>query len=373
MWKSAGISRWAYNWTLDKQQENYKSGGKFIQDEDLRKELTQLKKIEEYYWLNSYSNNIAKQAIKDGCDSYVKFFKGYSKFPRFKSKKKSKPSFYQDTNKIQFTETHVKLEKLTNSRKKNKQQFNWIRLAEHSRIPFDKDAKYINPRITFDGLNWFISVGIEYEDSAEKPTNDGMGIDLGIKDLAICSDKKTYGNINKTKKIKKLEKKRRRLQRKISRKYIINKEGSRYKKTSNIIKSEKQLLKLNHKLTNIRNQYQHDVVNDIINRKPMFITIEDLNITGMMKNRHLSRVVQQQGLYEFTRKLSYKCKWNNIELRQVDKFFPSSKLCNDCGAKNSKLKLSDREWVCAECGTVHNRDFNASKNLRDCNEYKIIA
>ena len=105
----------------------------------------------------------------------------------------------------------------------------------------------------------------------------------------------------------------------------------------------------------------------------MFITIEDLNITGMMKNRHLSRVVQQQGLYEFTRKLSYKCKWNNIELRQVDKFFPSSKLCNDCGAKNSKLKLSDREWVCAECGTVHNRDFNASKNLRDCNEYKIIA
>ena len=373
LFQCAGVSRWAYNWTLNRQQENYKNGGKFLSDGELRKELTQLKKLDEYKWLNDYSNNITKQAIKDACDSYKRFFKGQSKFPRFKSKKKSKPSFYQDTEKIKLTETHVKLEKLTDNKKKNKQKFNWVRLAEHSRIPFDKDAKYINPRITFDGLNWFISVGIECEDSAEKPTNDGMGIDLGIKDLAICSDEKTYGNINKTKKIKKLEKKRRRLQRKISRKYTKNKEGSRYKKTSNVIKSEKQLLKLNHKLTNIRNQYQYDVVNDIINRKPMFITIEDLNINGMMKNRHLSKAVQQQALYEFTRKLTYKCKWNNIELRQVDRFYPSSKLCNDCGAKNSKLKLSDRQWVCAECGTVHDRDYNASKNLRDCAEYKIVA
>ena len=207
LFQCAGVSRWAYNWTLNRQQENYKNGGKFLSDGELRKELTQLKKSEQYQWLNNYSNNITKQAIKDACDSYKRFFKGQSKFPRLKSKRKTKPSFYQDTEKITFTETHVKLEKLTDNKKKNKQKFNWIRLAEHSRIPFDKDAKYINPRITFDGLNWFISVGIEYEDSAEKPTNDGMGIDLGIKDLAICSDKKTYGNINKTKKIKKLEKK----------------------------------------------------------------------------------------------------------------------------------------------------------------------
>jgi putative transposase len=369
----ANVSRWAYNWTLGRQQENYKNGGKFISDGELRKELTQLKKTEEYKWLNNYSNNITKQAIKDACDAYRKFFKGQSKFPRFKSKKKSKPSFYQDTDKIQFTETHVKLEKLTDNKKKNKQKINWIRLAEHNRIPFDKSIKYINPRITFDGLNWWISVGIECEDNTEKPTNEGIGMDLGIKDLAICSNGESYENINKTKEVKKLEKKRRRLQRQISKKYIKNKEGSRYKKTSNIIKSEKQLLKLNHKLTNIRNQYQHDVVNDIISRKPMFIVIEDLNISGMMKNRHLSKAVQQQGLYEFTRKLVYKSKWNGIELRQVDRFYPSSKLCNDCGAKNSKLKLSDREWVCTECGSVHDRDNNASKNLRDCTEYKIIA
>ena len=369
----ANVSRWAYNWDLGRQQENYKSGGKFISDGDLRKELTQLKKVEEYKWLNDYSNNITKQAIKDACDAYKRFFKGQSKFPKFKRKKKSKPSFYQDICKIQFTETHVKLEKLTDSKKKNKQKINWIRLAEHNRIPFGKDVKYINPRITFNGLNWFISVGIEYEDEVKQPSNEGIGIDLGITDLAICSDGNTYKNINKSNKIKKIEKQRRRLQRQISRKYENNREGVRYKKTSNIIKSEKQLLKLNHKLTNVRNQYQHSVINEIIGRKPMFITIEDLNISGMMKNKHLSKALQQQSLYEFTRKLTYKSKWNNIELRRVDRYFPSSKLCSDCGTKNSKLKLSDRQWVCIECGTIHDRDYNASKNLRDCMEYKIIA
>ena len=363
-----GVSRFAYNWALSREQENYKNGGKFISDNYLRKEFTQLKKTKEYEWLNRYSNNIPKQAIKDACDSYKKFFKGYSKFPKFKSKKKSRPSFYVDNIKIQFTDTRVKLEKISNSTKKNKAKLNWIRLAEKGRIP--TDCKYSNPRVTFDGINFWINVGIEVEESTEVPTNNGVGIDLGVKDLAICSDRNTYKNINKTQKIKKLEKKKRRLQRSISRKYLNNKKGDSYCKTSNIIKSEKRLLKLNHRLTHIRDNYLHQTTSEIINRKPKFITIEDLNVKGMMKNKHLSKAIQQQKLYEFRRQLEYKCKWSNIELRIVDRYFPSSKLCHECGCIKKDLKLSDRIYKC-ECGYVEDRDYNASLNLRDAKIYKI--
>lgn len=356
-----GVSRFAYNWALGKQQENYKNGGKFISDNDLRKEFTQLKKTKEYEWLNQYSNNIPKQAIKDACDSYKRFFKGHSKFPKFKSKKKSRSSFYVDNIKIQFTETHVKLEKISASTKKNKAKLNWIRLAEKNRIP--TDCKYINPRVTFDGINFWISVGIEYEDNLEIPINNGIGIDLGVKDLAICSDKNVYKNINKTKEVKRLKKKRRRLQRQVSRKYELNREGRSYRKTSNIKKLEKQLLRVNHRLTNIRHNYLHQVTAEIINRKPIFISLEDLNVSGMMKNKHLAKAVQEQSFYEFKRIISYKANWNNVKIIEVPRFYPSSKTCSECGAIKKDLKLSDREYVCTECGCVMDRDYNASVNL----------
>lgn len=356
-----GVSRFAYNWTLGKQQENYKNGGKFISDNELRKEFTKLKKTKEYEWLNQYSNNIPKQAIKDACDSYKRFFKGYSKFPRFKSKKKSRPSFYVDNIKIKFSDTHVKLEKLSNSTKKNKAKLNWVRLAEKNRIP--TDCKYINPRVTFDGVNFWISVGIEYENNLELPTNEGIGIDLGIKDLAICSDKNIYKNINKTSKVKKIEKKRRRLQRQISRKYELNREGKSYKKTSNIKKLEKELLKVNQRLTNIRHNYLHQTTTEIINRKPIFIVLESLNVVGMMKNKHLAKAIQQQCFYEFYRQIQYKCLWNNIKFIEADRFYPSSKTCSECGSVKKQLKLSEREYICEECGCVIDRDYNASVNL----------
>ena len=356
-----GVSRFAYNWTLGKQQENYKNGGKFISDNELRKEFTKLKKTKEYEWLNQYSNNIPKQAIKDACDSYKRFFKGYSKFPRFKSKKKSRPSFYVDNIKIKFSDTHVKLEKLSNSTKKNKAKLNWVRLAEKNRIP--TDCKYINPRVTFDGVNFWISVGIEYENNLELPTNEGIGIDLGIKDLAICSDKNIYKNINKTSKVKKIEKKRRRLQRQISRKYELNREGRSYKKTSNIKKLEKELLKVNQRLTNIRHNYLHQTTTEIINRKPIFIVLESLNVVGMMKNKHLAKAIQQQCFYEFYRQIQYKCLWNNIKFIEADRFYPSSKTCSECGSVKKQLKLSEREYICEECGCVIDRDYNASVNL----------
>ena len=356
-----GVSRFAYNWTLGKQQENYKNGGKFISDNELRKEFTKLKKTKEYEWLNQYSNNIPKQAIKDACDSYKRFFKGYSKFPRFKSKKKSRPSFYMDNIKIKFSDTHVKLEKLSNSTKKNKAKLNWVRLAEKNRIP--TDCKYINPRVTFDGVNFWISVGIEYENNLELPTNEGIGIDLGIKDLAICSDKNIYKNINKTSKVKKIEKKRRRLQRQISRKYELNREGRSYKKTSNIKKLEKELLKVNQRLTNIRHNYLHQTTTEIINRKPIFIVLESLNVVGMMRNKHLAKAIQQQCFYEFYRQIQYKCLWNNIKFIEADRFYPSSKTCSECGSVKKQLKLSEREYICEECGCVIDRDYNASVNL----------
>ena len=361
LFQCSGVSRFAYNWTLSRQQENYKNGGKFISDYDLRKEFTQLKKTKEYEWLNQYSNNIPKQAIKDACDSYKRFFKGCSKFPKFKSKKKSRPSFYVDNVKIQFTDTHVKLEKISNSTKKNKAKLNWIRLAEKGRIP--TDCKYSNPRVTFDGINFWISVGIEVEESTEVPINNGIGIDLGIKDLAICSDENTYKNINKTKEIKKLKKKKRRLQRRVSRKYLINKKGGSYYKTSNIIKLENQLLKLNHRLTNIRHNYLHEITSEIISRKPMFIALEDLNVKGMMKNKHLAKAIQEQSFYEFKRIISYKANWNNIKIIEVPRFYPSSKTCSECGSIKKDLKLSDREYICLECGCVIDRDYNASINL----------
>ena len=371
LFQYANTARFAYNWALGKEQKNYKNGGKFISDGDLRKEFTQLKKTNDYFWLNNVSNNVTKQAIKDACEAYRNFFKGYTKFPRFKSKKHSVPKFYQDNLKIKFTDTHVKVEGFANSKKKNRQKLNWIRLAEHGRIP--TDCKYYNPRIKYDGLNWWITVGVDC-----KPTNNilktnGIGIDLGIKDLAICSDGNKYKNINKTEKIKKLEKRKRRLQRSISKKYELNKKGGRYCKTSNIIKSEKELLKLNHRLTNIRHNYIHQTTSEIIQRKPSYITIEDLNVKGMMKNKHISKSVQQQCLYEVARQLKYKCSWNGIELRQVSRWYPSSKTCHECGYINKELKWYHRTYKCPICGYVEDRDYNASLNLRDMNEYKIIV
>lgn len=365
LFQYASVARFAYNWSLSRQEENYEQGGKFIQDGELRKEFTQLKKQSEYQWLNGTSCDVTKQAIKDCCNAYKIFFKGLAKYPSFKSKKKSTPSFYQDTAKITFTDTHVKVEGFAMSRKKNKQRLNWIRLCEKGRIP--TNCKYMNPRFTYDGMYWYVSVGIEIDDNTTLPSNDGIGIDLGIKDLAICSDGNTYKNINKTNKIQKLEKKKCRLQRSVSRKYEKNKKGERYCKTSNIIKREKELLKVSRRLTNIRHNYLHQTTSEITNRKPRFICIEDLNVSGMMKNKHLSKAVQQQCFREFRRQIEYKSEWNNISVIVADRFFPSSKLCSCCGNVKKDLKLSDRTYIC-ECGNVIDRDYQAALNLKNYGE-----
>lgn len=359
--KYAGCARFAYNWAISREQENYKQGNKFLSDYDLRKEFTQLKKLPEYQWLNEVSNDVTKQAIKDACNAYKKFFKGKCKHPKFKSKKRSLPSFYQDNVKIQFTDTYVKVGKFSTSKKPNKQKLNWIKLCEKGKIP--TNCKYMNPRFTYDGLYWYVSVSIEAEDNTGTLSNEGVGIDLGIKDLAICSDGNTYGNINKTQRVKKLEKRKRRLQRSISRRYEKNKKGASYCKTGNIIKRQKELLIVIKRLTNIRQNYLHQTTSEIVKRKPSFICMEDLNVSEMMKNKHLSKALQEQKLYEFRRQIKYKSERNNIPVIIADRFFPSSKLCSCCGNLKKDLKLSDRIYKC-ECGNIIDRDFQASLNLK---------
>lgn len=364
LFQYAGCARFAYNWAINRERENYKQGNKFLSDKELRKEFTRLKN-QQHSWLKNVSNNVTKQAIKDACNTYKRFFKGYCRYPKFKSKKWSKQSFYQDIGKIRFTDTHVKVEGFSMSKKRNKQQLNWIRLCEKGRIP--TDCKYMNPRFTYDGLYWYVSVSMEVPDTPHTATNDGVGIDLGLKDLAICSDGNKYQNINKTQRVKKLEKRQRRLQRSVSRRYEKNKKGERYCKTRNIIKRQKELLKVTKRLTNIRRNHLHQTTSDIIKRKPSFICIEDLNVRGMMKNRHLSKAVQQQGFYELRRQLQYKTERNNISVIIADRFFPSSKLCSCCGHVKTDLKLSDRIYKC-ECGNTIDRDVQASLNLKKYGE-----
>ena len=347
LWKSVGTARFIYNWTLAKQEENYKNGLKFLQDGELRKQITQLKKS-ELSWLNDVSNNVAKQAVKDACNAYKRFFKGLGNKPRFKSKKTSKPSFYNDNLKLKVKKNRVLIEKV-----------GWIKTAEQ--IPMN--GPYRNPRISFDGKYWYLSVGVEQARQPIELTDETIGIDMGIKDLAVCSNGTVIKNINKTARVRKLEKRLCRLQRSVSRKYEQNKEGSRFVKTRNIIKQEKQIRLLHRQLTNIRMNHLHQATSKIVKTKPSTIVMETLNIKGMMKNKHLSKAIAQQKLHEFKRQVQYKCEKYGIRFIEADKWFPSSKMCSGCGCVKQQLSLSERTYKCEVCSLEMDRDFNASINL----------
>lgn len=352
LWQSVGTARFIYNWTLARQEENYKNGGKFISDSILRKELTVLKKT-ELSWLNEVSNNVTKQAVKDACNAYKRFFKGLSDKPKFKSKRKSKKSFYNDNVKLKVKDGNLV----------NIERVGWIKTNEQLPI----GIKYSNPRISYDNKYWYISVGIEQEEAQEKLTDTSLGIDLGLKDFAICSDGIVFKNINKTYVVRKFEKRLKRLQKQVSRKYEKNRKGKEYVKTKNIIKLEKQIQQVHRRLANIRNNYLHQTTTSIVKTKPYRVVIEDLNVKGMMKNKHLSDSVRKQGFYEFKRQLEYKCKFRGIELVIADRFYPSSKTCSHCGEIKKDLKLKDRVYKC-NCGLIIDRDLNASINL---SKYKL--
>ena len=225
------------------------------------------------------------------------------------------------------------------------------------------NMKYTNPRISFDKKYWYIAVGVEQEFEQQELSDEVTGIDLGISELAVCSNGQVFKNINKTKEVRKTEKRLLRLQRRASRKYEMNKRGeNQFVKTSNLIKIEKRIQRLHRRLRNIRDNHIHQATNAIVKAKPCKVVMEDLNVSGMMKNRHLSKALANQKLYEFIRQMKYKCEKFVIEFVRVDRFYPSSRTCSSCGHVKKDLKLSDRVYKC-ECGLEIDRDLNASINL----------
>lgn len=349
--KSIGVSRFVYNWCLDKQLKS----DKFIRDNELRKELTKLKRTDSHHWLNEVGCNVIKQSAKDLCNAYKNFFNKLSNKPRFK-KKGVHNSFYVNYESMKKTKHGVRCEKIGD-----------IKTSE--RLPkLMKNRHYMNPHIVFDGKYYYIAFCIEINIKPKENTSKIIGIDLGIKSFAVCSDGTSYKNINKTHTVKKLNKKLRRLQRCISKKYLKNKIGNKFIKTTNIIKLEHKIKLTHRRIKNIHENYIHQITSHLVKTKPNRIVIEDLNIKGMLKNKHLSKAVAEQCFYKFISVLGYKCDWNNIKLIKADRFYPSSKLCSCCGNIKKDLKLKDRTYKCSSCGLVIDRDFNASLNLAN---YKL--
>ena len=374
--QSIGICRWLYNSYLAKNKElyqQYKDGlidkkQSFMSANDFDKYINhEVKTLEEYIWINSCGSKARKKAICDAETSYKKFFKGESKFPKFKKKNKSDVKMYFPKN----NKTDWKVDR----HRINIPTLGWIQLKEKGYIPTKAIVK--SGTVSKKADRYYVSVLIEFIEGEEKyqvNSNEGIGIDLGLKDFAIMSNGITKKNINKTKKVKKLEKKLKREQRKLSRKYESLKERNKKEggnaTRQNIQKQIVQVQRLHQTLGNIRENFLNQSVNEIIKQNPSFITIEDLNVRGMMKNRHLAKAISKQGFNMFRVKLNNKCREFGIELRIVDRFYPSSKLCHSCGQIKKDLKLSDRVYRC-DCGYEEDRDYNASINLRDAKVYKI--
>lgn len=352
MSKSVGCARFAYNWGLARWEEMHKQGLKPSKVK-VRTEFNNIiKRHIDYVWLKEVSAQVTQQAFEDLNDAYNNFFKGLSNYPKFKTKKKSRKSFYVRYDAIKFIENTVNIEKI--GKVKYKTNYN---------IPIL--PKYNNPRCEFDGKYWYLTLGFEQNENQVQLNKDlSIGIDLGVISLAVINYlDKPIKNINKSLNVRKLKKKLKRLQRQVSRKYEANKQGSKFIKTRNIIKLEKQIKLIYRKLNNIRLNHIHQTTNKIVKLKPYRVVMEDLNITGMMKNKHLSESIQEQKFYEFIRQIQYKCKFNGIEFLQADKFYASSKICSHCGNKKGNLKLKDRVYVCDKCGLKIDRDKNASINL----------
>ena len=371
--QSIDTCRFLYNLYLAKNQELYdlfKSGKidkkqAFMSANDFDKYINnEVKVLDEFEWINNCGSKARKKAIVNAEMAYKRFFKGQSKFPRFKKKKNQDVKIYFPKNNN--TDWTVKRHKIKIP------SLGFVELKEKGYIP--TNVKVVSGTVSMKAGRYYVSVLCDVVDHNDYSNihNEGIGIDLGIKDLAIVSNiNEPFKNINKTVVVRKLKRKLKRLQRQVSRKYEMNKDGKKFIKTKNIIKLETQIRTIHQKLSNIRLNYAHNITNTLVKTKPEFITIEDLNVNGMMKNRHLSKAIAEQSFHEFRRQLTYKCLWNNIELRIVDRFYPSSKMCSECGSIDKDLKLSNREYICKECGIILDRDKNASINLKKAKVYKI--
>lgn len=375
-WKSVGVARWSYNYFLSESYRVYQewlednSKPKYISEKDVRKYINNHLKKTTHTWLKEVGSNVMKQGVKDANIALQNFFKYDKGYPKFKSKKRSKPSFYVNYESLKRTPNGFHGERIG------------VVKTRESLPKIGKGQKYCSSRIIFDGKFWYLSVSFEVERVDTKLSDNRLGIDLGIKELAIVSNQggtmvKKYHNINKTYEVKRLEIKLKREQRKFSRKILIN--TSHYSDNGrpiyskdlelckNIQKQKGIIQRLYRRLLNIRTNYLHQTTTEIVKTKPFQIVLEDLNVSGMLKNRHLSKSVSDSKLYEFRRQIEYKAELYGIEVVIADRFYPSSKICHVCGHVKKDLKLSDRLYRCDCCGNVIDRDVNASINLANYN------
>ncbi|WP_227453469.1 RNA-guided endonuclease InsQ/TnpB family protein [Clostridioides sp. ES-S-0108-01] len=366
--QTIGVSRFIYNFYIAHNKEVYESKGEFISGMDFSKWLNNeyIPNNQDMKWIKDVSSKATKQVIMNGDKAFKDFFKKTKGFPKFKKKKNQDvKAYFPRNNKTDWTiERHrVKIPTL-----------GWVRLKEFGYIPTNSIVK--SGTVSQKSDRYYVSILVEEDDiQVSKCTNEGIGIDLGIKDFAICSNGSKFKNINKTSTVKKVEKKLKREQRKLSRKYESLKVRNKNIKEGvatrqNIQKQVVKVQKIHQRLANIRIDYINKTVFQAIEQKPSYITIEDLNVSGMMKNKHLSKAISSQKFFEFRTKLTAKCKQNNIELRVVDRWYPSSRTCSQCGEVNKGLKLKDRVYKC-ECGLSIDRDLNASINLKNAKKYNI--
>ena len=372
-WKSAGTARWAYNYFLEANEqayqkwlENGKEGKKSVSEGEVRKYISNVLKPTTHTWLKEVGSNVMKQAVKDANLALQRHIQGISGKPKFKSRRKSKISFYVNYESLVRKPNGFHGEKI-----------GFVKTA--TALPeMLKGRKYADPHISFDGKHWYLSVGYEMEQKKVELTDESVGIDLGVKELAVVSNQdasrtKFYKNINKSAKVRRLEKKLRRAQRKASRKLEANIKSrdknhrpiwKRPLRKCRNIQRQNQAIRLLHKrLVDIRNNHLHQTTTEIVKTKPSRIVMEDLNVKGMMKNRHLAKAIAKQKFYEFKRQIRYKAEMYGIKVVEADRFYASSKTCSHCGHVKRELKLSDRTYVCPVCGAKLNRDLNAAVNL----------
>ena len=363
--KTIGTCRYVYNFYLGHNKALHDNGEKFMTGKRFSLWLNNeyIPDNPDKTWIREVYSKAVKKSIEDGCTAFTRFFKHQSDFPKFKKKGKSdvKMYFVRNNPKDCQCERHrLKIPTL-----------GWVRIKEKGYIPTTKDGYMIRSgTVSVKAGRFYVSVLVEIPDvNINNNLNEGIGIDLGLKDFAIISNGKTYRNINKSAGLKKLEKQLIREQRSLSRKYENLKKGESTQR-ANIQKQKLKVQKLHHKMDNIRTDYINKTIAEIVKTKPSYITIEDLNVKGMMKNRCLSKAVASQKFYEFRKRLKAKCDEKGIELRVADRFYPSSKTCHHCGSIRKNLKLSDRIYRC-ECGYVADRDLNAALNLKDAKTYEI--
>ena len=363
--RTIGTCRYVYNFYLGHNKALHDNGEKFMTGKSFSLWLNNeyIPDNPDKTWIREVYSKAVKKSIEDGCTAFTRFFKHQSDFPKFKKKGKSdvKMYFVRNNPKDCQCERHrLKIPTL-----------GWVRIKEKGYIPTTRDGYMIRSgTVSVKAGRFYVSVLVEIPDvNIDNNSNEGIGIDLGLKDFAIISNGKTYRNINKSAGLKKLEKQLIREQRSLSRKYENLKKGKSTQR-ANIQKQKLKVQKLHHKMDNIRTDYINKTIAEIVKTKPSYITIEDLNVKGMMKNRCLSKAVASQKFYEFRTRLKAKCDENGIELRVADRFYPSSKTCHHCGSVRKNLKLSDRIYRC-ECGYVADRDLNAALNLKDAKTYRI--